>query len=170
MNNIKDKELMKKYTITAQTNPWIAQRDAMFGGKTSVILEKNLTLKEAQNKLLDLYNRKFENERYFAKNWGIAVIQSADKVDRANPTFRDGTRSFEYDSRTFSIEVETHEYIVVSLDGKCLFYVGGNIRDAADAILGDEEPQEWKLAEDGEIIWNGDIHGVEKLKELVKGF
>ena len=46
----------KKYQIAGTTNGWIAQRDLKFNGKTRIIIEKDLTLKEAYNKLLDMFN------------------------------------------------------------------------------------------------------------------
>lgn len=91
------------YKIIATTNPYIEQRDAMFKGKTEVIIEQGMTLKEAYKELLDLFNRKHD---LYAPNWGIAVRLTKDLCDGARPTFQDGTRCFSWDSRTFSIEQE----------------------------------------------------------------
>ena len=74
----------KKFKIIGRTNGWIAARDSQFKGKTEIDVEKNLTLKEAQRKLLSMF------------------IECYD----AYPTFDDSTRCFDYDSRTFSIEEE----------------------------------------------------------------
>lgn len=82
-------------------NPYIGSRNG--GDKT---LCENLTLKSAYAKLLDLYNDKYGNERPYARNWGIAVIQSKPFADGAVPTFKDGTRAFSWDSRIYSIEIE----------------------------------------------------------------
>lgn len=100
---------MKTYSIIAETNPYIAQRDARFNGRTRVVLESGLTLKEAYKELLDMYNRMFECERPYAANWGLAVIQSAPCLFGACKTFQDGTRTFDYDSRTYTIEEEMEE-------------------------------------------------------------
>lgn len=91
------------YKIIATTNSYIAQRDPMFHGKTEVVLEENLTLKEAQKYLLDLFNRKHD---IYAPNWGIAVRLTRHLGDAALPTFPDGTRSFSWDSRSFRIDEE----------------------------------------------------------------
>ena len=94
---------MATYKITAKTNGYIAQRDAMFKGRTEVTLESGLELKEAYKELLDLFNRKNDLN---APNWGIAVRLTRNQCDGARPTFQDGTRCFSYDSRTFWIEEE----------------------------------------------------------------
>lgn len=98
---------MKTYKITASTNGYIASRDIMFNGNTEVTLESGLTLKEAQKILLDMFNDKFDWELGYSQNWGIAVIKSARRMEGASKTYSDGTRSFGWDSRTFSIEAET---------------------------------------------------------------
>lgn len=100
---------MPTFKITAKTNGYIANRDIMFNGNCYVTLEKSLTLPEAKKHLLEMYNEKFMDERPYAENWGIAVIQSQNHVHGAYRTFRDGTRSFSWDSRTFSIEEEIEE-------------------------------------------------------------
>ena len=92
---------MSTYSIVANTNQWIANRDIMFSGHTEVCLHSGLTLKNAQSLLLELYNRMYEETQSYAPNWGIAVIHG-----NASPTASDGTRSFEYDSRYFSIVIE----------------------------------------------------------------
>ena len=45
-------------------------------------------------------------DEYYAANWGMAVILTKNRSFSASPTFRDGTRSFEYDGRRFHIEEE----------------------------------------------------------------
>lgn len=93
----------KTFKIVGRTNGWIAARDSQFNGKTEIDVEKNLTLKEAQNELLRMFNNCFELD---CKNWGIAVIATKSRVFRAYKTHDDGTRCFDYDGRTFSIEEE----------------------------------------------------------------
>lgn len=92
-----------KIQLTFQ-NPYIAQRNG--GDKT---ISTGLTLKEAQTELLDLYNRKYDGERPYAMNWGLAVIQSRPYIFGARPTWEDGTRTFDWDSRAYSIEPEEDE-------------------------------------------------------------
>lgn len=97
---------MNTYKIIARTNGYIASRDPEFNGKTETVLESGMSLEEARGKLLELYNQKFGNERPYACNWGMAVIQSKPYCDGAAKTFHDGTRTFDWDSRTYTIESE----------------------------------------------------------------
>lgn len=87
---------MKTYRIIGRTNSYIAQRDSTFGGKTMIVIEKGLTLKEAQKKILDFFNEDYET---YYKNWGLVRCNS----DMAY-SHSDGTRGYEYDSRYFEIE------------------------------------------------------------------
>ena len=96
----------KRYNIVAKTNGYLANRLAEFNGKCRVVKSSGLKLKEAQKKLLNIYNELYEDERPYAHNWGLAVIQSQRQVYGASPTYRDGTRSFSYDGRCYSIEEE----------------------------------------------------------------
>ena len=93
----------KKFRIVGITNGWIAARDSQFNGKTAIDVEKNLTLKEAQNELLRMFNKCFELD---CKNWGMAVIATRNRAEGAFKTRNNGTRCFDYDGRTFSIEEE----------------------------------------------------------------
>lgn len=93
----------QKFKIVGRTNGWIAERDSLFKGKTEIIVAGNLTLKEAQRKLLSMFNDCYELD---CCNWGMAVIASKKRAEGAYKTSDDGTRSFDYDSRTFSIEEE----------------------------------------------------------------
>jgi len=94
---------MKTYKIIGKTNGYIANRDAKFGGKTEIVIAKGLTMKNAQEQLLAMFN---DDHGLNAANWGMAVILTRDKVFGASPTYKDGTRSYEYDSRRYSIEEE----------------------------------------------------------------
>ena len=91
----------KKFRIVGITDGWTAERDTQFNGKTQIIVAGNLTLKEAQRKLLSMFNDCFELN---CSNWGMAVIARKKCAEGADETHEDGTRSFDYDSRTFSIE------------------------------------------------------------------
>ena len=98
---------MKTYNIVKETNPYLAQRDGM-GRKTKVVLESGLTLKEAQKELLRMFNHDFD---CYCPNWGLAVAISNKRNESvvATPTFADGTRSYESDSRYYSIEEANEE-------------------------------------------------------------
>lgn len=90
---------MKTYKIIGNTNSYIAQRDIEFKGKTTVVINKGLSLRQAQIELLHLFNEDF-GTRF--PNWGLV---------RANypfnsSTYSDGTRSYEFDSRYYRIEEE----------------------------------------------------------------
>ena len=93
----------QKFKIVGKTNGWIAERDSLFKGKTEIIIADNLTLKEAQRKLLSMFNDCYE---LGCSNWGMAVIATKSRDFCAYKTHDDGTRCFEYDGRTFSIEEE----------------------------------------------------------------
>ena len=93
----------KTFKIIGRTNGWIAARDSQFNGKTEIVVAYNLTLKEAQGKLLSMFNECYE---LGCSNWGMAVIASKERAEGAYKTHEDGTRSFDYDSRSFSIEEE----------------------------------------------------------------
>ena len=90
---------MNTYKITANTNGYLASRDVMFNGRTTVILEDGLTLKDAQAALLNLFNEYYEA---CLPNWGMARCHYRNYTT----SHADGTRSFEWDSRYFRIELE----------------------------------------------------------------
>lgn len=97
---------MTTYSIELKfQNPYIGSRN----GSGNRSLYTGLSLKDAQSKLLAIYNEKYDGERPYARNWGLAVIQSKPFVFGAVPTFKDGTRSFDWDSRSYSIEIEEDE-------------------------------------------------------------
>lgn len=85
------------YSIIGRTNGWIASRDANFRGKCEVIFKENLTLREAQEELLRMYNYDYDA---CWSNWGLAVIHSNGNAWSGS----DGARRYEYDSRVYSIE------------------------------------------------------------------
>lgn len=92
---------MKTYKITGRTNGYIAQRDSLFKGKTEITIESRLTLKEAQQKILDFFNEDYET---YYRNWGLVRCNSDFTYSHS-----DGTRGYEYDSRYFEIEEEDEE-------------------------------------------------------------
>lgn len=89
------------YKIIVRKNPYIAQRDIHFNGKTTITIESGLTLKEAQQKLLLYFNDDYGT--YFS-NWGLVRCHHPFEAS----THKDGTRSYEYDSRKYSIEKEIY--------------------------------------------------------------
>lgn len=91
------------YAIIGRTNGWIASRDAKFNGKTEIIIEKGLSLKEANNELLNMFNNDYETS---FTNWGIAQrLKRCPTIGK----WSDGTRYYEYDSRTYEIIKEETE-------------------------------------------------------------
>ena len=89
---------MTTYRIIGYTNPWIAQRDSLFNGKTEITIKSGLTLAEARKTLLDLFCEDYDIS---APNWGVAMNS---KVGRCYASHcPDGTYSYWYDSRTFLI-------------------------------------------------------------------
>lgn len=86
-----------RYRIVGRTNSWIASRDANFKGKTEVVFKDDLSLKDAKNELLRMYNYDYGT---FWNNWGMAIIQSKGNAWTAS----DGMRAYEFDSRTYKIE------------------------------------------------------------------
>lgn len=92
---------METYRIIGKTNGYIANRDIRFKGKTTIIIAKGLTLKEAQQKLLEFFNEDYGT--YFS-NWGLVRCNHPFEAS----THKDGTRSYEYDSRYYSIEQEIY--------------------------------------------------------------
>lgn len=101
--NLNIQIMEKKFRIVGITDGWIAKRDTQFNGKTEIIVAGNLTLKEAQRRLLSMFNGYYELN---CSNWGMAVIARRYRAEGACKTRDDGTRSFIYDSRYFSIEEE----------------------------------------------------------------
>lgn len=88
---------MATYRIIGRTNSYIAQRDSIFRGKTTIVIEDNLTLKEAQSKLIEFFCEDYDCYEY---NWGmIRCHYPHDTWSRS-----DGTRGYEYDLRLFEIE------------------------------------------------------------------
>lgn len=102
---------MKKYKIIGKTNGWIASRDIHFNGRPCITLSSNLTLKEAQRKLLEYFNSDYEQDLPKPMpTWGHARRSLASKMrGYVVASFKDGTRSYEYDSRYYSIEPQNDQ-------------------------------------------------------------
>ena len=88
------------YKIIALTNGYIADRDVIFNGRTEITIESGLNLRQAQKKLLEMFNKHYETT---FNNWRYAIINTKGRIFGAH-SFKDGTRSYEYDSRTYRIE------------------------------------------------------------------
>ena len=93
---------MKTYKIIGKTNGWIAQRNSLFNGKTEIIIEEGLSLKDAQKRLLVFFNEDY-NTCY--SNWGL--VRCNHPYDSCSNN--DGTRSYEYDSKYYLIEEENEK-------------------------------------------------------------
>lgn len=91
---------MKTFKIIGKTNEWIAQRDTMFNGKTEITIESGLSLEKAQSKLLDFFCEDYE---VYASS-----LQEAEETEAGSQLsiFEDGTATYWYDSRTFTITEE----------------------------------------------------------------
>lgn len=115
---------MKTYKIIARTNGYIASRDIRFNGRTTYVVLCHLTLKDAQRKLLEMFNHDYDNEIGMPfRNWGLARINRPDVTN----SFPDGTRSYEYDSRYYSIERERKAVIKTYQTNADLFLPDGTI-------------------------------------------
>lgn len=95
---------MTTYCIIARTNSWIAQRDVTFNGECNVILKSGLSLNEAKAELLSMF--KYDYEVYYP-NWGVVMHSNLGKSYCTR--YMDGTYSYEWDSRRYSIEEEAEE-------------------------------------------------------------
>ena len=96
---------MKTFAIIGKTDLYYANRDINFNGKSEVVFVKNLSLKEAQQKLLDMFNKDYEHEIGGCINWAVARR----KKKYSTSSFKDGTRSYVFDLRYYRIEEETIE-------------------------------------------------------------
>lgn len=94
--------------VRVHTNPYIA---SCRGEKIRTTLFDMLTKKDAYEKMLDIYNDKFSDDRPYADTWYKAVCQSRRFIDGANRTYSDGTRTIYWDSRIYVMEKMTNEEI-----------------------------------------------------------
>lgn len=94
----------KTYKIIARTNGWIASRDSSFKGKTEITLQQGLNLSDARKELLRFFCQDYE---VYFPNWGVAMNSKLGR-DYANRR-SDGTYSYEWDSRYYSIEEENND-------------------------------------------------------------
>lgn len=93
------------YSVIATTNGYIASRDLMFDGNVRVTLSSGLSLDEAREKLLNLWNARVDDD-YMANSIEEAAELSSDRIDHMYENA--GLPAFGYDSRTFAI-VEDEE-------------------------------------------------------------
>lgn len=91
-----------KYRIILKTDAWHAARHAQFNGQTSIVVLDDLPLKMAQDILLAMFNRDYENSY---SNWGLARCNHPFYTT----SFADGTRSYNYDYYTALIEKEEED-------------------------------------------------------------
>lgn len=89
------------FSVIATTNGYIASRDLMFNGSPRIVLASGLSLEEAREKLLTLWNERVDDD-YQADTIEEAAELSSSRLDRMEE--RGGLPSFEFDSRVFTIE------------------------------------------------------------------
>lgn len=102
-NCMHDSKFEQMYQVVLTTHDSRIAKIYLHGSHEQVI-KSNLSLKEAQDCILDEYNRYYSDERGYAPNWGIAVCLTRGHCDGAHNTHQDGTRSFSYDGRTILIK------------------------------------------------------------------
>ena len=173
-----DMEKEKLYQITGTTNGWIANHDPRFNGKTCITICQDLTLEGAYKKLLDFFNEDYSKELLNADSWDEAVNISN---GMAQPTFSDGTRMYEYDSRYYRIEEQEEpkpiEYTVTDNEtGNCEIYRGDSLSSAIQIVRDEFDLNEWDwkdntawdIIANGETIFNGCIDSMSDLDKLDK--
>lgn len=91
----------KKYMITGHTNRWTASRDGLFQGKCHIVLERDLTLEDAKDLLLESY----------IDTCGpyYDTIEEAYEHEGNIQQYPDGRYSYELDSRHFYIEEQQED-------------------------------------------------------------
>lgn len=121
--------MSKTYRIVGKTNPWIAQRDTAFNGKTEVTFYDGLTLSEAKTILLHYFCKDYD---LYAPNWGVAMNSRAGRDNASR--YQDGTYSYWWDSRTYAIEEEQTYQLdyVVELNGKPVESGSATFREGTD--------------------------------------
>ena len=102
--------IMKTYRIICKTDGYHAARNAKFNGKCWYNVLASLSLRDAQIRLLDMYNEMYMDERPYCYNWGQAVNQSKPYIRGAYYEFLDGLRMFDYDVYTIVIEEENKDF------------------------------------------------------------
>lgn len=131
----------KTYKITGKTNPWIAQRDSLFRGKTEITLVSDLSLKSARNLLRNFFCNDYDC--HFS-TW--ANVMSSNVGKHYATRHDDGTYSYEYDSRYFAIELETPDEIFRKMDTMdCINYWN---ESAVDHYC-----KAWEIHEMGDEDW-----------------
>lgn len=94
------------FSVIATTNGYIASRDLMFNGKVRVVLASGLSIDEAREKLLSLWNERVDDD-YLAGSIEEAAELSSDRIDHMYEN--SGLPAFGYDSRTFAIVEEEED-------------------------------------------------------------
>ncbi len=95
------------YKIIIKTNCYQASRNGKYRWhfdekrNATAVLHKNLTLREAQGLLIEFWNEDFANHRgSYLRNWGLIRANYPYETS----SFKDGTRSYQYDGYYVSIE------------------------------------------------------------------
>lgn len=95
----------KTYKITGRTNPCIAQKSSLFNGTTYITITSGLTLKEAQDQILNYFNEDYGTS---FQNW--REVRTS-RLKYFASTHKDGTRRYEYYSRYFEIELDKQDEV-----------------------------------------------------------
>lgn len=103
---------IKKYMITGYTNKWTASRDGLFQGKLHIVLERDLTLEDAKDLLLESYIDTCC--AYYD------TIEEAYEHEGNMHLYPDGTYSYECDGRHFYIEEQEEDEDARDREGKPL--------------------------------------------------
>ena len=99
-----------KAQIICKTDAYHAARNANFRDhNTSYVVDEFDSLEEANKALLDKFNAFADDEGRYFSNWGLAAAWRGHISLKANRTFGDGTRSFNYDVYTYSTKVTEDE-------------------------------------------------------------
>lgn len=98
---------MKTYKIIGSTNGYIASRDIHFNGKTQIELASGLSLEDAISKLDEFFSEDYGySHDSFEVSYNEETEESVYADDERWTNFQDGTASYEYDSRYYSIVEE----------------------------------------------------------------
>jgi hypothetical protein len=101
---------MRTFKITGSTNGYIASRDIIFNGKTQITLATGLSLEQARKKLDDFFLEDYGHQHdSFEVSYNEATEESVYGNDDRWTDYKDGTASYEYDSRYYRIQEETEE-------------------------------------------------------------
>lgn len=95
---------MNTYKIVGRTNGYIASRSILFKGKTEITLASGLSLEEALEKLDGFFVTDHDHSHDELEiSYNEETGESVYGLDDHWTDYDDGTASYEYDSRYYSI-------------------------------------------------------------------